>query len=55
MGLTGIVILAGCAMPCLLSVARCALRSGDRGFALLCLAQVAVVALAASGRLTAGH
>lgn len=55
LGLTGIVILAGCALPCLLDTARTCLRTGDRLFALLCMAEVAIVALAASGWLVGPH
>ena len=54
-GLVGIVILAGCSMVCLLALVPLYLRRGDRAFAALCLAEVAVVLLAASGWLTAGH
>jgi hypothetical protein len=54
-GLVGIVILAGCSLACLLALVPLYLRRGDRAFAVLCLAEVAVVLLAASGWLTGGH
>ncbi len=54
-GLVGIVILAGCSLVCLLALVPLYLRRGDKAFAALCLAEVAVVALAASGWLSGGH
>lgn len=54
-GLLGIVLLAGCSLLCLLALVPLYLRRGDRAFVALCLAEVAVVLLAASGWLTAGH
>jgi hypothetical protein len=54
-GLAGIAILAGCSLVCLLALVPLYLRRGDKAFAALCLAEVAVVVLAASGVLTGGH
>jgi hypothetical protein len=54
-GLAGIVILSGCSLVCLLALVPLYLKRGDRAFAALCLAEVAVVVLAASGLLTGGH
>jgi hypothetical protein len=54
-GLVGIVILAGCSLACLLALVPLYLRRGDRAFVALCLAEVAVVLLPASGWLTGGH
>jgi len=54
-GLVGIVILAGCSLACLLALVPLYLRRGDKAFAALCLAEVAVVLLAASGWLSGGH
>jgi hypothetical protein len=54
-GLAGIVILAGCSVVCLLALVPLYLRRGDRRYALLCLAEVLVVLLAASGWLAGGH
>jgi hypothetical protein len=54
-GLAGIVILSGCSLVCLLALVPLYLKRGDRAFAALCLAEVAVVVLAASGVLTGGH
>lgn len=54
-GLVGIVILAGCSVLALLALVPLYLRRGDRAFVALCIAEVAVVVLAASGVLAAGH
>lgn len=54
-GLAGIAVLSGCSVLCLLSLVPIYLRRGDKAFAAICLAEVAVVALAASGWLTGGH
>lgn len=54
-GLAGIAILAGCSLPCLLALVPLYLRRGDKAFAWLCVAEVAVLLLAASGLLTTGH
>jgi hypothetical protein len=54
-GLLGIAILAGCSLPCLLALVPLYWRRGDRVFVGICLAQVLVLALAASGWLTGGH
>jgi hypothetical protein len=54
-GLLGISALAGCSLACLLGLVPLYLRRGDRAFALLCLAQAAVVLVAASGWLTQAH
>lgn len=54
-GLTGIAILSGCSLLSLLALVRVYLQRGDRIFAALCLAEVAVVVLAASGLLAGGH
>lgn len=54
-GLAGIAILAGCSLPCLLVLVPLYARRGDKAFVVLCLAQVAVLLLAASGLLSVGH
>jgi hypothetical protein len=54
-GLVGIVILSGCSLVCLLALVPLYLRRGDRAFVALCLAEVAVVLLAASGWIGGGH
>jgi hypothetical protein len=51
--LAGVAILCGCALPCLLALVPLALRNGDRSLAMLCLAQAAVLLLAASGLIVA--
>lgn len=53
--LAGIAVLASCSLPCLLALLPLYLRRGDRAYVLLCLAEVAVIVLAASGWLTGGH
>lgn len=53
--LLGIVLLAGCSLPALLALLPAYLRRGDRTYALICAAEIAVIALAASGRISAGH
>ncbi|MBS1179602.1 MAG: hypothetical protein H6R06_4014 [Proteobacteria bacterium] len=54
-GLAGIAILAGCSLVCLLALVPLYLRRGDKAYAALCLAEVAVVLLAASGWISGGH
>lgn len=54
-GLLGIVILAGCSVLCLLALVPLYWRGGDKAYAGLCLAEAAVVLLAASGLLSGGH
>jgi len=54
-GLLGIAILAGSSVLCLLALLPLYLARGDRHFVAICLAEVAVVLLAASGWLVAGH
>lgn len=54
-GLVGIALLAGCSLPCLLALVPLYQRRGDKALAWLCVAEVAVVLLAASGLLGGGH
>ena len=54
-GLLGIVILAGCSVLCVLALVPHYLRRGDKAYVALCLAEVAVVLLAASGLIAGGH
>ena len=54
-GLVGIAVLAGCSVLCLLALVPMYLRRGDRAYAALCVAEAAVVVLAATGVLAAGH
>ena len=54
-GLAGIVLLSSCSLACLSALVPLYLRRGDRAYALLCVAEVAVVVLAASGLLSGGH
>lgn len=53
--LLGIAILAGCSVLCLLALLPLALKRGDRLLAALCVAEAAVVLLAASGVIGGGH
>jgi hypothetical protein len=53
--LLGIAIMAGCSVLCLLALLPLALRRGDRLLAALCLAEAAVVLLAASGVIGGAH
>lgn len=53
--LLGIVVLAGCSLPPLLALVPLYASRGDRLYAGLCLAEVAVLLLASSGLLVAGH
>lgn len=48
-GLLGIALLAGCSIPCLLALLPLYLRAGDRVYVAICLAEVAVLLLAATG------
>ncbi|HJV68387.1 hypothetical protein [Ideonella sp.] len=53
--LLGIALLAGCSLPPLLALVPLFASRGDRVYAGLCLAEVAVLLLAASGVLRVGH
>ncbi|MBI5718075.1 MAG: DUF1634 domain-containing protein [Burkholderiales bacterium] len=53
--LSGIVILAGCSALCLGALVPLYLRRRERAFAALCLAEIAVIVLAASGLFAGGH
>jgi hypothetical protein len=54
-GLAGIALLAACSVPCLLAVVPLARAHGDARFAWLCLAEVAVIVLAATGWFVTRH
>ena len=54
-GLAGIALLAGCSLVCLLALVPIYLKRGDKAFASICLAEVGVIVLAASGWLAGGH
>lgn len=49
LGLLGIALLAGCSGACLLSLLPLYRRRGDRAYLVLCLAQLAVLLVAAAG------
>jgi hypothetical protein len=51
----GIVLLLGSSLPCLLALLPLYARRGDRIYLAICVAEVAVLLLAASGVLTAGR
>lgn len=55
LNLVGIVALAGCSLPPLLGVAWLYLKQREWPMATICVLVVAVIVLAASGVLTAGH
>ena len=54
-GMLGIASLAGCSVLCLLALVPRYLRRGDKAYVALCLAEVVVVVLAASGLISGGH
>jgi Synergist-CTERM protein sorting domain-containing protein len=53
--LIGIAVLAGCSALCLLAIIPLYLRRRDAVYAVACILEIAVLVLAASGVLTAGH
>lgn len=55
LNLVGIALLATCSLPCLLRVAPIYARGRDRAFVALCLLEVLVLILAASGIISGGH
>lgn len=55
LNLAGIALLAGCSVPCLVSLLPLYAQRGDRPFVAICVAQVLVLLAAASGWLTMGH
>jgi hypothetical protein len=55
LGLAGIAVLAGCSVVALLSLLPLYRARGDRIYTALCVAQVLVLLLAASGLLGGGH
>jgi len=54
-GLVGIALLSGCSLPPLLGLIPLYLKRRDYVYAGICMAVIAVLALAASGILTGGH
>jgi hypothetical protein len=55
LALLGIALLTACSVPPLLALVPLYRARGDRVYVRLCVAVVAVIALAASGILSAGH
>jgi hypothetical protein len=55
LNLLGIAVLSGCSVLPLLAITATYLQRGDRLFAVLCVLQVVVLILAASGFVAAGH
>lgn len=53
--LAGIAILAGCSTVALAAIIPIYARHRDRIYAAICVAEIAVLALAASGALSPGH
>jgi hypothetical protein len=54
-GLLGIAILSGCSVLSLFALVPLYAAAGDRAYVAICLAEVAVLLVAASGALGAGH
>ena len=54
-GLMGIAVLAGCSVASLLALVPLYAARGDKAFVIVCLAEVAVMLVAASGWPGAGH
>ena len=53
--LAGIATLCGISLVCLAAIIPVYTRRGERFYAFLCIAEIAVLLLAASGALTPGH
>ena len=53
--LVGIAVLASCSIPCLAAVMPLYRERGERVYFWICALEIAVLALAASGVLVAGH
>lgn len=53
--LLGIAMLAGCSVVCLAAILPIFIRRGDKVYVGICLLEIAVLLLAASGLLAAGH
>lgn len=53
--IAGIALLASCSIPCLAAVVPLFARRGERILTLICVLQIAVLVLAASGVLAGGH
>ena len=51
-GLLGIAVLAGCSVVCLAAIVPVYARRGERTYAAICILEIVVVLLAASGILT---
>lgn len=55
LGLLGIAVLSAVSLPCFVLIGVRYLRAGDKAFLAIAVLEVAVLVLAASGILTAGH
>lgn len=53
--IAAIAVIASCSIPCLLAIVPVFARARERVFLVICLLEVAVLLVAASGLLTAGH
>ena len=53
--LAAIALLASCSIPCLAAVMPIFAARGERAFAVICVLQVAILVLAASGLLAGAH
>jgi hypothetical protein len=54
-GLLGIAVLAGCSVACLAAITLLYARRGDRAYAAICILEIVVMLLAASGTLAVSH
>jgi hypothetical protein len=54
-GLLGIAMLSGCSAVCLAGIVPIYFRRGDRAYAALCVLEIVVLLLAASGVFGVGH
>jgi hypothetical protein len=53
--LAGIAVLTGCSLVCLIAVIPIYARRGDKIYAAICVLEIAVLLLAASGIVIVGH
>ena len=54
-GLLGIAVLAGCSLVCLAAIVPLYASRGERTYAALCILEIIVMLLAASGLLAVSH
>lgn len=54
-GLLGIAVLAGCSVVCLAAIVPLYAQRGERIYAVICMLEILVILVAASGVVTASH